>query len=136
MTLNIPSTSVRSKYLKRLPVVTVYKDPKSKFNYEEIEKQMNNSLVKVAVPYLSSEKQPILLDEIPAEYLKLDSVPKANILKSIKIRLMELEETNKQLVLNQDKTLYQRIMDNLNGSTYYQSDNCYYFLQSGIVIPD
>ena len=114
MTLNIPSTSVRSKYLKRLPVVTVYKDPKSKFNYEDIEKQMNNSLVKVAVPYLSSEKQPILLDEIPAEYLKLDSVPKANILKSIKIRLMELEETNKQFVLNQDKTLYQRIMDNLN----------------------
>ena len=114
MTLNIPSTSVRSKYLKRLPVVTVYKDPKSKFNYEDIEKQMNNSLVKVAVPYLSSEKQPILLDEIPAEYLKLDSVPKANILKSNKIRLMELEETNKQFVLNQDKTLYQRIMDNLN----------------------
>ena len=49
MTLNIPSTSVRSKYLKTLPVGTVYKDPKSGYNYEVTEKKLNNTLIKAAV---------------------------------------------------------------------------------------
>ena len=65
MTLNIPSTSVRSKYLKTLPIGTVYVDPKSGYNFEVIEKKIKNSLTKVAVVYLGSDKDPILVQEVP-----------------------------------------------------------------------
>jgi hypothetical protein len=135
MTLNIPSTSVRSKYLKRLPVGCIFVDPKSGYNYEVVEKQLNETLVKVAMPYLSSDKQPIELNGIPKEYLKLDSVPKANILKSMKSRLTELQLENKRLLEDQHKSLYQRIKDLLNEKNYYESDDVYYCLHSGLVLP-
>jgi hypothetical protein len=131
----IPSTSVRSKYLKRLPIGTVYKDPKSGYNYKVTEKKMNENMIKIAIPCLSAEEQPIILADLPKEFLKQDSAPKANIFKSMKIRLIQLEETNKQLLLDQNKSLYQRISDKLNGLNYYESESSYYFLDSGIVIP-
>lgn len=131
----IPSTSVRSKYFKRLPIGTVYKDPKSEYNYKVTEKKMNENMIKIAIPYLSSEEKPIILNDLPKEFLKQDSVPKANIFKSMKIKLIKLEESNKQLLLDQNKSLYQRISDKLNGLNYYESDTNYYFLHSGIVIP-
>jgi hypothetical protein len=135
MTLNIPSTSVRSKYLKRLPVGCIFVDPKSGYNYQVVEKQLNETLVKIAEPYLSSDKKPIELNEIPKEFLKLDSAPKANILKTMKIRLTELQLENKRLLENQNKSLYQRIKDNLNEKTYHETDDMYYCLHSGLVLP-
>ena len=87
MTLNIPSTSVRSKYLKTLPVGTVYKDPKAGYNYEFTEKKLNNTLIRAAVAYLGSEKQPISLD-VPEEFLKVEHPHKANVMKLMKNRLM------------------------------------------------
>ena len=65
MTLNIPSTCLRSKYLKKLPIGTCFTDPKSGYNYEIVEKKLNDTLVKVAIPYLASEKEPITLSDIP-----------------------------------------------------------------------
>ena len=38
----------------------------------------------------------------------------------MKIKLIQLEETNKQLLLDQNKSLYQRITDKLNGLNYYE----------------
>ena len=61
MPLNIPSTSVRSKYLKTLAVGTVYKDPKSGYNYEVVEKKLNSSLVKVSIPVLCQIFNPIYI---------------------------------------------------------------------------
>ena len=85
------------------------------------------------MPYLSSDKQPIELNEIPKEYLRLDSVPKANILKSMKSRLTELQLENKRLLEDQHKSLYQRIKYILNEKNYYETDDVYYCLHSGLV---
>jgi hypothetical protein len=134
MTLNIPSTSVRSKYLKTLPVGCVYKDPKSGYNYRVIEKKLNNTLIKTAIAYLGSE-QPISLEEISEEFLKIEHPNKANVMKLMKNQLMTLQEENKRLLENQHKSLYQKIKDNLNGKTYHETDELYYCLHSGLVLP-
>ena len=134
MTLNIPSTCLRSKYLKKLPIGTCFVDPKSGYNYEIVEKKLNDTLVKVAVPYLASEKEPITLSDIPKEYLKLDTVPKANILKSMKNKLTFLQEENKRLLEQQQKTLYERIKECLSDCNYYETEELYYCLHSGLVI--
>jgi len=110
-------------------------DPKSGYKYEVTEKKMNNTLVKVAVPYLASDREPITLEDIPKEFLKLDSVPKANIMKLMKNRLMALQEENKRLLEEQHKPLYQRIMENLGDCNYYETDDVFYCLHSGLVLP-
>jgi len=135
MPLNIPSTSVRSKYLRRLPVGCTFVDPKSGYKYKVVEKKIKNTLVKVAVPYLASDREPILLEDIPKEFLKLDAPPKANIMKLMKARVMALEEENKRLLEQQHKPLYERIKENLNGNTHYETDDVFYCLHSGLVLP-
>ena len=134
MTLNIPSTSVRSKYFKTLPVGTVYKDPKSCYNYQVTEKKLNNTLIKAAVAYLGSDKQPISLD-VPDEFLKVEHPHKANVMKLMKSRLMSLQDENKWLLEQQHKSLYQRIKDHLNKKTYHETGDFYYCLHSGMVLP-
>lgn len=75
-----------------------------------------------------------MLDDIPKEFLKVDSVPKANIMKLMKNRLMALQEENKRLLEEQHKPLYQRIMENLGDCNYYETNNVYYCLHSGLVL--
>ena len=72
MTLNIPSTSLRSQYLKKLKVGTVYADPTTGYFYQVIEKQLNNSLIKVAVPSFDGSKA-IQLDDVPEQFLKVQN---------------------------------------------------------------
>jgi hypothetical protein len=112
----------------------VYKDPKSGYNYQVIEKKLNNTLIKTAIAFLGLE-QPISLEEIPKEFLKIEHPNKANVMKLMKNRLMALQEENKRLLENQHKSLYQKIKDNLNGKTDYETDDLYYCLHSGLVLP-
>jgi hypothetical protein len=135
MTLNIPSTSLRSKYLKTLPVGTVYKDPKSGYNYKVTEKKLNNTLIKVAVAYLGSDIEPISLQDVTEEYLKIEHPQKANIMKLMKNRLIALQKENKVLLEQQQKSLYQRIKDHLNEQNYYETKDVFYCLHSGMVLP-
>lgn len=65
MTLNIPSTSLRAKYLKTLPINTVYIDPKNGQNYKVVERKLNNSLIKAAEHYLGNDIEPTVLENIP-----------------------------------------------------------------------
>ena len=62
MSLKIPATSIRTKFLKSLPLGTCYLDSKTKYVYEVIEKKLNNNFVKSAVPYLGKDKEPIELE--------------------------------------------------------------------------
>jgi hypothetical protein len=78
MALNIPSTSVRSKHLKTLPVGCVFKDPKSGYNYEVVQKRLNDGLIKAAVAYIGSEKEAIPLEDVPVKYLKIDNPQRTN----------------------------------------------------------
>jgi hypothetical protein len=46
MTLSIPSTTLRAKYIRTLPINSVYKDPKNDQNYIVVERKLNNSFLK------------------------------------------------------------------------------------------
>ena len=85
-----------------------------------IEKKIKNSLTKVAVVYLGSEKDPILLKEVPEEHLKIEHPHKENVMKLMKSRMNSLQEENRRLLENQHKSLYQRIQGHLNDKSYYQ----------------
>jgi hypothetical protein len=62
--LNLPSTTVKSKYLKCLPIQTTYQDPLNGYFYRVIEKECNSSLIKAAVPSF---------DDVPEKFLKLQN---------------------------------------------------------------
>jgi hypothetical protein len=113
MTITLPSTSIKAKYLRTIPVSSVYRDPNG-YNYQVVEKKMNNSLIKSAQHYLGQEIEPIILQDIPEDMLKKDNPNKANITKLMKSRINELEESVKQLLQQQHKSLYQRIQDLLD----------------------
>jgi hypothetical protein len=54
--LNLPSTTVKSKYLKCLPIKTTYQDPINGYFYQVVEKEFNSSLIKAAVPSFDGTK--------------------------------------------------------------------------------
>ncbi|KAJ3111277.1 hypothetical protein HK100_002743 [Physocladia obscura] len=89
------STDVRSKYLKSLPMGTVYKDPRNNHIYKVDEKKINSTLSKVGVPYFGSEEA-ITID-VPEKHLKLENPVRFNVNQSLKERINELEQTIIQL---------------------------------------
>jgi hypothetical protein len=56
MKLVIPSSSVKSNYLRTLPIGTVFQDPTNTYKYKVEEKKVNNTMTKVAVPFLGPEQ--------------------------------------------------------------------------------
>jgi hypothetical protein len=75
------------------------------------------------------------LENVPEEYLKIEHPHKANVMKLMKNRLMTLQEENKRLLEQQHQSLYQRIKDQLSEKTYHETDEVYYCLHSGLVLP-
>jgi hypothetical protein len=134
MTLNIPSTSLRAKYLKTLPINTVYIDPKNGQNHKVVERKLNNSLIKGAEHYLGNDIEPIVLENIPDEMLKIDNPVKANPNKLLKSKIQSLEDKCRVLLQNQYKSLYHRIKELLDDN-YHETSDCFYFLHSGLVLP-
>jgi hypothetical protein len=55
MKLTIPSTTIKSRFLKTLPVGTIYKDPRNGDSYIIEEKKINECLSKTGVPYIDSD---------------------------------------------------------------------------------
>ena len=102
MSLHIPSCNVKSKFLKSLPVGTVFRDPRNNYNYEIVEKKINSTLTKAALPYIGTQ-QPTDVD-VPDKYLKLENPNRANILSFMKQRLAELEQINGDLVRKRGKS--------------------------------
>jgi hypothetical protein len=80
MKLTIPSTTVKSRFLKTLPVGTIYKDPRNGHSYIIEEKKINECLSKTGVPYIGSDA-PIEI-QVPDKYMKLDNPKRANIIAS------------------------------------------------------
>ncbi|KAI9326615.1 hypothetical protein BDR26DRAFT_1013203 [Obelidium mucronatum] len=95
MTVTIPSTTVRNRFLKTLPIGTIYKDPRNEHHYEVQERRINTTLSKVGVPYFGSN-QPLVID-VPDKWMKMVNPIRANINQSMKERIVELEETVKRL---------------------------------------
>ena len=136
MTITLPSTSIKAKYLRTIPVSSVFRDPNG-YNYQVVEKKMNNSLIKSAQHYLGHDIEPIILQDVPEDMLKKDNPNKANITKLMKSKINELEDTVQQLLKQQHKSLYQRIQDLLDEKemNYHEMNDTFYLLHSGIVFP-
>jgi hypothetical protein len=64
----VPSCTIKARFLKSLPVGTVFQDPNNRFNYEIIEKKINKTLTKVAKPHFEG-KIPIEID-VPAHLVR------------------------------------------------------------------
>ena len=104
MTITLPSTSIKAKYLRTIPVSSVYRDPNG-YNYQVVEKKMNNSLIKSAQHYLGQEIEPIILQDIPEDMLKKDNPNKANITKLMKSSINELEGCSIFAILKNHKNV-------------------------------
>jgi hypothetical protein len=110
MKLTIPSTTVKSRFLKTLPVGTIYKDPRNGHSYIIEEKKINECLSKTGVPYIGSDA-PIEI-QVPDKYMKLDNPKRANIMALMKDKLNQLESLNRELMCKLDvKSRYQQIKE-------------------------
>ena len=134
MTLSLPSTSIRSSFLKRIPLLSVYKDPRTGYLFQVQEKKLNNTFVRTAVHYMGNDIEPVELGEIPHEMLKVENPTRANVAHLMKNKINELENTVKHLLKQQHKSLYQKIKDLLDHE-HYEGDDAFYLLHSGLVIP-
>jgi hypothetical protein len=55
--------------------------------------------------------------------LKVDNIKKANINKSMKMKIHTLEDKVRRLLLSQHKSLFHRIKELLGDVDYYESDD-------------
>ncbi|KAI8836002.1 hypothetical protein BJ741DRAFT_564379 [Chytriomyces cf. hyalinus JEL632] len=123
----VPSTSVRSKYLKSLPIGTVHRDPRNNHIYEIQERKINSTLSKVGIPYFGSNEA-IMID-VPDKHLKMENPIRANINQSMKEKIAELEETINQLrskngpIKDETKnTHFDEIVKLMDGKEFYETD--------------
>ena len=79
MTFHIPSTTVKSKYLKSVPFSTGFQD--NDYSYQVIERDINSALSKTitVVASYSGTKEAITI-VFPDKYLKLENPKRANIM--------------------------------------------------------
>lgn len=121
MKLTIPSTTVKSRFLKTLPVGTIYKDPRNGHSYIIEEKKINECLSKTGVPYIGSDA-PIEI-QVPDKYMKLDNPKRANIMALMKDKLNQLESLNRELMCKLDvKSRYQQIKELMGDRKYFETE--------------
>jgi hypothetical protein len=150
MTVSIPATTVRSKFLKTLPVGSIYKDPRNEYTYEIQERcinSINSTLSKVAVPYFGST-EPVIVD-VPEKHMKMINPVRANINQSLKQKIVLLEETVNRLqselltdkgsnaVINekepQKDSLLDKIKQLMNGKEYYKNGGEFFYVDNSLV---
>lgn len=133
--LVIPSSTLRSRYIRTIPVGTVVKDPVNGHSYIVEEKKLNNnSLVKVATPYIGNEA-PIELT-VDEQHLKVVNPRRANVNLILKNRITELEEKVTSLnSMLKSRSKYEQIKHLMNGDEYYEDDKYMYLVRDGIVWP-
>jgi len=133
--LIIPSSTLRSRYIRTIPIGTVVKDPVNGHSYLIEEKKLNNnSLVKVATAYIGNEP-PIELT-VDEQHLKIINPKRANVNMILKNRVAELEE--KVSILNSQlktRSKYEQIKHLMNGDEYYEDEKYLYLVKDGIIWP-
>ena len=147
MTLTIPSTIVRNRFLKTLPVGTIYRDPRNNHSYEIQERKINTTLSKVGVPYFGTIEAVAI--DVPVKWMKLVNPTRANINQTMKERIIvlegmvtrlqsELNESNnpdfeKLSVIEIKHSLLDKIKQLMNGNEYYETDSEIYFIDNILV---
>ena len=132
MQLVIPSSTLRSKYIRTIPIGSVIKDPLNGHSYIVEEKKLNNALSKVASPYFGdTEATEITVEE---EHLKLVNPKRANVNALMKNRINELEakvqELNSQLG---SRSKYEQIKNLMNGEEFFEDEKYLFTIGNGIV---
>ena len=134
MAIRLPSSCLRSKYIKTLPIEFIFADPKSGLKYQVIERKVNNNYVKVACHYFGN-LEPSPLGDISESMMKIENPIRANITKNMKSKINQLETTVRDLINQLNVPSYQRIKNLLDSDRHYETDDNIYCLHSGIIIP-
>ena len=113
----IPSTTVKSRFLKTHPVGTMYKDRLNNHVYIIEEKKINECLSKIGTTYLGSE--PCIEIQVPEKYMKLDNPKRANVLSLMKEKLNQLKDLLTKLDF---KSRYQQIKQWMGERKYYETE--------------
>lgn len=133
MTLTVPSTSVKAHFLRTLPIMTVFRDPRNNHLYEVKEKRVGKAYSKTGVPYFGTA-EPIELEDVQDKHFKAANPNRANIMVIMKQKLSRLEALNAQLIAKLDvKSYVQQITDLLGKEKYFQTDSDLFFVENGIV---
>ncbi|OAJ37846.1 hypothetical protein BDEG_21821 [Batrachochytrium dendrobatidis JEL423] len=140
--LVIPSCSLRSKYIRTIPINQVILDPVNKLKYIIEEKRSNNNtLSKVASPYFGDE-EPLVL-EVSDESLKIANPNRFNPSVLMKNRIAELEDKVVQLNNHlSSSSKYEQIKDGIiyavkmNGSLEESELELEAFIKSSWKNPD
>ena len=96
MTITIPSTTVKSRFLKTLHVGMVFQDPRNKYSYIIKEKKVNDTLTKIGKAYFGNDDPALIV--VPDNYMKIDNPKQANIMSVMKEKLIRLEQSNAELM--------------------------------------
>jgi hypothetical protein len=133
--LSIPSSTLRSRYIRTIPIGTVVKDPVNGHAYIIEEKKLNNNtLVKVATPYNGIE--PSIELTVDEHHLKIINPKKANVNMNLKNRITELEEKVSMLHSQlKSQSKYEQIKNLMNDDEYYEDERYLYLVKDGIVWP-
>lgn len=135
MKVTIPSTTVKSRFLKSLPIGTVYKDPRNNHVYRVEEKRINEGLSKVGIAYFGAD-EPIEVD-VPEKYMKLDNPKKVNIMATMKAKLCQLELINSQLMEKlYSKTKYDQIKQLLGTKKMFETEKELFCLGNECIVYD
>jgi hypothetical protein len=129
MKLTIPSTTVKSRFLKTLPVGTIYKDPRNGHSYIIEEKKINECLSKTGgTPVIHRQRCPIEI-QVPDKYMKSDNPKRANIMELIKDKLNQLESLNREFMCKLDvKSRYQQIKELMGERKYYETERDIFYV--------
>ena len=121
MKLTVPSTTIKSHFLKSLPLNTVFKDPCNSHIYEIQEKKFGTSFSKIAVPYFGTKE--FIELQVPIKCMKMENPERANIMLKMKERMLQLETLNTQLMAKLNtKSCLEQINELLKGYKYYETD--------------
>jgi hypothetical protein len=132
MKITIPSTTVKCRFLKTLPLGTIFKDPRNNHVYEVQEKKIGNCYSKIAVPHFG-EDEPIELD-VPAALMKVENPERANVMVRMKQKLAHLETVNGQLMNKLGlKSRFDQIQELMEGRKYHIEEEDGYLIDSGVI---
>ena len=132
MPITIPATSLRSKYLKSLPVNTVYLDNNG-HKYQVQEKRINQTLTKVGVNYFGDEQPIELPDDLDPKHLKQQNTNRISIMTIMKERLTQMENLNKELLKKLDVKSKMKQIQEMAGNGYIENEKYIFKVQHGIV---
>ncbi|KAI8892017.1 hypothetical protein BC833DRAFT_408032 [Globomyces pollinis-pini] len=121
MQLVIPFSTLRSKYIRTIPIGSVIKDPLNGHSYIIEEKKLNNALKATEIT-------------VEEKHLKLVNPKRANVNALMKNRISELEakvqELNNQLG---SRSKYEQIKNLMNGEEFFEDEKYLFTIGNGIV---